>query len=163
MSLIASAKFSWLGCRHPDWPAPRRPVTLNTYTLAGTGNAAAPAMVGLTQNAGRPQGAGRCILLATALNPARLDFLYRPLPEQHAGIGGWSRRVGRPGCSNCAALNLQFQADRNRTPAPARRLAPGPGRAAAARPPPIRAGRFAPGIRDSRSDSRRCRGAGLTV
>ena len=72
-------------------------------------------------------------------------------------------RGDKPGNSICAGLSLHSQADRNRTPAPERRRAPGPGRAAAARPTPIRAGRFSPGTRDSRSDSRHCRDADLTV
>ena len=89
-----------------------------------------------------------------------------PLRRAQGAIRGkprLNRGVDQPGGSYCAALSLHSQADKNRTPEPARRRAPGPEPAAAGRPPPIRAGRFAPGIRDSRSGSRHCRDADLTV
>ena len=149
------------------WPADRGESGPYLLWIIVCEQAAVPATAGLTQTASPPPGAGHCIPSATAF-----DFLYDALTERFAdrrertgisGNHGRNRRFGEPTGAYCAALSPRPQADKNRTPAPARRRAPGPGRDAASRLPPIRAGRFAPGIRDSRSDSRHCRGADLTV
>lgn len=97
------------------------------------------------------------------------DFVYVALTEPPVEPRGLrvvrrnlrlNHRVGILGSSHCAAFSLRCPAGKNRTPAPARRRAPGPRPAAVAPPPPVRAGRFAPGIRDSHSGSRHCRDAG---